>query len=75
MATDSYMPPSDREWFANLVRSLESRLDMRFHLVEEKLSRHDDVLKTLLGKQTRYTGAAVVIAGVIVEVLRRLNVL
>jgi len=48
---------------------------MRFHLVEEKLNRHDDVLKTLLGKQTRYTGAAVVIAGVIVEVLRRLNVL
>jgi hypothetical protein len=73
--SDSYMPPSDREWLASLVKSLESRIDMRFQLVEEKLNRHDDVLKTLLGKHTRYTGAAVVIAGAIVEVMRRLGIL
>lgn len=73
--SDSSIPPSDKKWFAEMLRSLESRIDMKFRLVEKRLDDHDDVLKTLLGKQTRYTGAVVVIAGVIVELLRRLGIL
>lgn len=72
--TDSYLPPSEREWFARLVHGLEGRINVKFELVNQRLDCHDNDLRTLMGKQTRYTGAAVIIGGVIFEVLRRLGV-